>query len=148
MDRSVHITDSKRNVILKSKADGISLGKIAQIMKCSKHKECNAIHCTKNIEIIGRKRITFTRFDKILILRCKKTNPFESSNVLKNTLDASVTCRTIRNRLQEAGLMAQWPRTVSLLGKKIIHRKGCNVLWSNDKFVRMRRKMFCTSLCQ
>ena len=47
MGQGAHTTDAERNVILKLKSDGLSLGKIAQIMKCSKHKVFNVIYYTK-----------------------------------------------------------------------------------------------------
>ena len=65
MGRGIHTADAGRNIILKLKSDGLSLGKIFQIMKCSKHKVFNVIHYIKNIETRGRKRKTSKRFDQI-----------------------------------------------------------------------------------
>lgn len=50
MGRGVHCTDSEKNVILKLNSDGLSIRKIAQIMKCSKNKVFNAIHRKKIVK--------------------------------------------------------------------------------------------------
>ena len=76
----IYTTDAERNVILKIKSDGLSHGKVAQIMKCSKHKLCN-VHYTRSIETGGRKRKSSKRYDQILVLYSKK-NAFKSSNGL------------------------------------------------------------------
>lgn len=117
-------------------------------MKCSKTKVFNAIHSKKSHETRGRKRKTSARFDQRLV-RLSKNNPFMSSSSLKNELCASVTSRTIRNRLQEVGLMGRSPRRVPLLSKKNIQKRlefarrhlcrknWNNVLWSDETKVNL-----------
>ena len=85
MGRGVHTTDAEKKVILKLKADGLSIKKISQVMNCSKNKVFNAVHSNKIIETRGRKRKTSARFDQLLI-RYSKINPFTSANSLKNVL--------------------------------------------------------------
>ena len=60
----------------------------------------------KSHETRGRKRKTSASFDQRLV-RLSKNNTFMSSISLKNELCASVTSRTIRNGLQEVGLMGR-----------------------------------------
>ena len=61
MGRGVHCTESEKNFILKLNSDGLSIRKIAQLMKCSKTKVFNAIHSKKvmklEVESIKRQRV-------------------------------------------------------------------------------------------
>lgn len=148
MGRRKHCTLSEKEIILKFYEQGKSMGDISKLMNCSKTKIFNAIHQTVKPETRGRKRKTTARFDQLLVRKCKK-DPFRSSKDLKNDLCASVTSRTIRNRLQEAELKSRSPRKVPLLSKKNIkkrlifarqhlHRENWrNVLWSDETKINL-----------
>ena len=47
MGRGVHCTESEKNVILKLNSEGLSIRKIAHIIKFSKTEVFNAIHSKK-----------------------------------------------------------------------------------------------------
>lgn len=96
------------------------MSQIAKLMDCSK-KIFQRFFMQVKSETSVRKRETTTRFDQRLI-RKSQCYPFRSSEELKNDLCAPVTSRTIRNRLQEAGLKARNPRKVPLLSKQKIYK--------------------------
>lgn len=76
-------------------------------------------------------------------------NPFLSSKDLKNTLQATVSSRTIRNRLIKKDLKAYSVRKVPLLSKKNIvkrlsfakrhlaRKNWKNVLWSDETKINL-----------
>lgn len=148
MGRGGHCTPAEREVIKKLRQEGKTIRAIAKIMQCSTKKVFSAVHFEKTTEKRGRKRATTRKFDGLLT-RTSKKYPFLSSKDLKNSLQAEVSSRTIRNRLIENDLKAYSPREVPLLSKKhianrlsfakryIARQNWNNVLWSDETKINM-----------
>lgn len=148
MGRRAHCTEAEGKVIKNLRNEGKTMDEIANLLNCSKKKVFNAIHAVVKEETRGRKRKTSSRFDKLLIRKCK-IEPFLSSKDLQKDLNAPVTSRTIRYRLAEAKLLARSPRKVPYLSQKNIKQRlnfanrhlsrknWKNVLWSDETKINL-----------
>lgn len=134
--------------MLRLREESQSMAEIAKLMECSKKKVFSAIHFEEKQETRGRRRATSKNFDTRLIRKSKK-EPFLSSRDLKNYMNASLTSRTIRNRLIENDLKAHSARRVPFLNKKHVEKRVCfakrheirknwkNVLWSDETKINL-----------
>lgn len=95
-----------RNLIIKDRKNGLSLGKIAKkysVSKTAVQKICKKSEETQTIDNLpgrGRKRATNSRTDS-LIVRQIKINPKTTSSEIKEELKLDVSTKTIRRRLHE-----------------------------------------------
>lgn len=154
MARNVFCTRTERKLIRKLRGEGKSLNNIAKLIGRSKNMVFNAIKPIKNKKKSGPKRKTSVQTDRHIV-KLVKQDPFKSSNDVKEELNLNVTCRTVRRRLVESGLLGRSARKVPLLSLKNVRdrktfaknhadwkgnenaKKWRNILWSDESKVNI-----------
>lgn len=130
---------STRGVIIKLSKEKKTYREIADLLKCSKRMVFNAVSHFKthgSIENVPRKlrpRKTSSRTDN-RIVKLAKVNPHMSAvEIYKEIFDensapsSKIAVRTVRKRLQDAGLHGRIARKKPLLSKKHL-KLGSNLL--------------------
>lgn len=154
MGRAKHCTPEERRIIVNLRNKNKSYKEIADIVGCSIHMVRNALQWRKSDETRGRPKKTTLNTDR-LIIRTAKQEPFMTSSQIKSIVDADISSRTIRRRLQDAKLPARVARKIPYLSKKNIqqrkqfasnHLNWCkgegikkwrNILWSDESKINM-----------
>lgn len=121
MGLSRHCSPEMRSLILKLYGEGKSYRTIANLIGRSLGMVQNAIKYKAVPEKRGRPRKTTEAMDRKILIECKR-DPFASSRVILNKVEANVSTRTIRRRLVEKGRRARAARRVPLLRSR--HRKN------------------------
>lgn len=122
MGKSTDCTPEERRIIKNLRDDGKTLSEIARIIGRSKTLVHGALKPKNTRAKRGRPRKTTESCDRRLI-RKVKADPFISSAKLQSIVDAQVSPRTIRRRLQGVRLNSRTPRRVPLLSKKNIGKR-------------------------
>lgn len=128
MGKKKNCDETLRNTIVNFVKRGWSYRRIADYLQCSKNMVFNAVqHVRRNktVQNVPRKqrlRKTTPQEDRMMV-RLAKADPFIGSVFIKNELfgadvTAGVSARTVRRRLEEAGLFGRIARKVPLLKKQ------------------------------
>lgn len=151
MPRTFEVSNDLRKRVVDDRNEGLSYRKLAEKYKlsvsgvrkiCMKYEEYGQV---ENIEGRGRKRKTTVRYDKLIIREAKK-KPTVSSREIAETLNLSVSTKTIRRRLNESGLLSRLQRKKPFISEKNKAKrikfakehlnKGLdfweNILWSDE----------------
>lgn len=154
MGRNIHCSSEEKSVIKTLRNLGKTIREIAEIVGCSKNMVCNALKLNKTEENRGGKRKTTPKTDR-RIVKLVKSDPFKSSQDVKNELNLNVSTRTIRRRLVENNLLGRSARKVPCLSLKNVGqrltfanervnwygdvgiRKWRNILWSDESKVNL-----------
>lgn len=155
MGRGAHCSEDQRKIIINLKNDGKRISEISKLIKCSRGLVRNAIKqyeqsgTTKNKIKKGRNRITTRKVDRIIV-RMSKNDPFLTSSQIKKKLyenyNINVSSKTIRRRLNEAGLRGCIAKKKPLVSQKNIKERlkfartnkdkplnfWKNILWSDE----------------
>lgn len=127
MGRSKHCSEETRKIIIRLYEQKYSYSQIAEQIGCSKTKIFNAIRHYKkystvaNVSRIKKARKTSARLDKRIIL-CAQKYPFKTATEIHKEFfgdtHAPISVRTIRRRLQTAGLGGRVARKKPLVSKR------------------------------
>lgn len=132
MPKTRELTIAERSQIVLLHSQGMSQRKIAKQLKCSlcgvqttlKRKE--ETNLLENRPKSGRKRVSNVRQDRFLIRNSIKDR-FKTSKDLRNELQehcgVDLSARTVRRRLQAAGLHGRKSRKKPLLSKTQIKKR-------------------------
>lgn len=132
MGKAKNCTVAERASIIALYNEGLSYREIGERFNCSKKKVFNAILHFKNngttqeLQRKLRPRKTSILDDR-LIVRLSKKDPFASSKqiatTLRETLQLNISSRTIRRRLQEAGLNGRMARKTPKVSTKNLKKR-------------------------
>lgn len=127
MGKKKSCTPEERQIIVNLVEKGYFYAQIGDLLTCSRNKVYNAVKywkkngTTSNVSRKKRSRKTTPQEDRAIIRASKKDHFLSSKNIQNEVFGAStpkISARTVRRRLNEAGLHGRISRVKPLLRKK------------------------------